>query len=139
MEGRQENEIMLKTKKWHNANNVYFYRRVDRTERRLLDEFYKMFLEADSFYYSCGYDIFNTLQRQMIVLPNASDNDKENSNSSPTQSANINQKDKNQNDKVIQIPSKTIWKKADERFFWNRYMVSEIIESQVKLVCNYLS
>lgn len=36
----------------------------ERLERRLLEELFKMFMDADSFYYSLTYDLTNTVQRQ---------------------------------------------------------------------------
>lgn len=107
-------------------------RRFDRTERRLLDEYYKMFLEADSFYYSTGFDIFNSLQRQ-TGLPKEPENGKEAvSKAGATAGTCL-------SDILDQNLSKGyfIWEKADERFFWNRYMLSEIIDSQVNKMQNF--
>lgn len=106
------------------------FRRFERTERRLLDEFYKMFLEADSFYYSTGFDIFNSLQRQ-TGLPKVKENEKETVSKRSTVAGS------GLSEILGQSLNKSyfIWEKADERFFWNRYMLSEIIDSQVKINC----
>ncbi|XP_067118667.1 phosphatidylinositide phosphatase SAC2 isoform X3 [Centruroides vittatus] len=71
----------------------------EKLERRVLDELVKMFTDTDSFYYSLSGDITNTLQRQQA-------------HSNPSN--------------VEAIP---LWKRVDERFFWNRHMLMELIES----------
>lgn len=66
----------------------------------MLDEFYKMFTEADSFYYSYGYDLTNSIQRTALS-----------------------------SEKTATNASFPLWYKADLRFFWNYYMMSDLIQS----------
>ncbi|CAG2183484.1 unnamed protein product, partial [Oppiella nova] len=77
----------------HNQNEAK-----DKTEKRLLDELYKMFTETESFYYSLSGDLTNSVQRQQRL----SDSDKK-------------------------LP---LWKRVDDRFFWNKVMLKPIIECE---------
>lgn len=98
----------------------------ERLERRLLDELYKIFMDSDSFYYSMTYDLTNSVQRQGGL-------------------------DKSD------IPLwKQVWRgtrlldivyisfllthcywyslfKVDDRFFWNKHMIQDVID--LKVIC----
>lgn len=79
---------------------------VERFERRILEEFSKMFTDSNSFYFSLTGDMTNALQRQLnrepILTTNASTG--ENIELFPT------------------------WRDVDDRFFFNRSMVQELID-----------
>ncbi|ETE64236.1 Phosphatidylinositide phosphatase SAC2, partial [Ophiophagus hannah] len=47
-----------------NKKKVKESKEKERLERRLLEELFKMFMDADSFYYSLTYDLTNSVQRQ---------------------------------------------------------------------------
>lgn len=91
-----------------------------------MDEFYKMFAEADSFYYCNEYNIFNTLQRDTERSEPSAEESNKVAGSDATKTENT-QPEKNHGSKI----STPLWKRADERFFWNNYMLSELIESEV--------
>jgi len=74
-------------------------------ERQLLDDFQKMFTEADSFYYSVDFDITTNVQRQ--------------------------EQAKKLSSAYSDLP---LWEKTDRRFFWNYHMLENLISSQVDLV-----
>lgn len=99
----------------------------ERLERRLLDELYKIFMDSDSFYYSMTYDLTNSVQRQ-------GDSDK--------------------SDMPLWKQVWSYWSyfillmsttqtpycgwlcfysvlKVDDRFFWNKHMIQELIDLQV--------
>ena len=61
--------------------------------RKLLEEVEKMFLQSDSFYFSPGIDLTNSIQASG-----------ENYSSKPS------------------------WKTANERFFWNQFLLKELID-----------
>ncbi|XP_049808352.1 phosphatidylinositide phosphatase SAC2 [Schistocerca nitens] len=69
----------------------------EKFERRILDELQRVFTDTDSFYFSLSTDLTNSLQRQ----------------------ANINvSNEKN---------TLSFWKTVDDRFFWNKHMLSDIL------------
>ncbi|XP_049880526.1 phosphatidylinositide phosphatase SAC2 isoform X2 [Pectinophora gossypiella] len=77
----------------------------ERLEKRITDELYKIFEDSDSFYYSRTLDLTNSLQRQYEVekLLEAEEEKK---------------------------PVSDItrwWKHVDDRFFWNKHMLKDII------------
>ncbi|CAG2106379.1 unnamed protein product [Medioppia subpectinata] len=72
----------------------------DKTEKRLIDELYKMFTETESFYYSLSGDLTNSQQRQQKL------SDDETANGRP------------------------LWRRVDDRFFWNKAMLRPIIECE---------
>ncbi|CAG7829428.1 unnamed protein product [Allacma fusca] len=76
-------------------------KRSDKIERRMLDEFSKMFTEAESFFYSNTYDITNTVQRSFISTENKQTG--------------------------MELP---LWKQADSRFFWNIHLMNDLINSK---------
>ncbi|XP_063163310.1 phosphatidylinositide phosphatase SAC2 [Candoia aspera] len=76
-----------------NKKKVKESKEKERLERRLLEELFKMFMDADSFYYSLTYDLTNSVQRQ-----------------SACEKANL-----------------PLWKKVDDRFFWNKHMLEDLI------------
>ena len=66
----------------------------------MVEEFTKLFLDSDSFYFSFSGDITNSLQRQM-------------------------EREKSINDENRTLP---LWKFADERFFFNKHLIKELVE-----------
>jgi len=79
-------------------------------ERRILEELQRIFTETDSFYYCLDGDLTNSLQR----LCNLKENNKEFLN------------------------SKGLWKTVDDRFFWNKHMLQDIISLNVSSSRNVL-
>ena len=75
-------------------------RSLDRFERRILDEFQKLFNDSDSFYFSYSGDLTNCLQRQSA-----------NSSGSGTTAA-----------------EEPLWKTVDDRFFVNKELLRELID-----------
>ncbi|CAH0721208.1 unnamed protein product, partial [Brenthis ino] len=78
----------------------------ERFEKRLTDELHKIFDDSDSFYYSRTLDITNSLQRQYEI------------------------------EKVLETEEGTgkpitditrWWKYVDDRFFWNKHMLKDVI------------
>ncbi|XP_013165616.1 PREDICTED: phosphatidylinositide phosphatase SAC2-like isoform X1 [Papilio xuthus] len=78
----------------------------ERFEKRLTDELHNIFDDAESFYYSRTLDITNSLQRQYEI------------------------------EKILEseeCEGKTVtditrwWKHVDDRFFWNKHMLKDII------------
>ncbi|XP_037967524.2 phosphatidylinositide phosphatase SAC2 [Plutella xylostella] len=82
--------------------------RVDeRFEKRLIDELYRVFEDSDSFYYSRTLDLTNSLQRQYAVEELLAA------------------------EEGAETPVSDItrwWKHVDDRFFWNKHMLKDIIE-----------
>ncbi|KAK1125853.1 hypothetical protein K0M31_005391 [Melipona bicolor] len=71
----------------------------EKFEKRILEELNKIFTETDSFYFCQTGDITNSLQRLCV--------------------AESQQNDKEQN--------KPLWERVDDRFFWNKHMLQDII------------
>ncbi|XP_018363173.1 PREDICTED: phosphatidylinositide phosphatase SAC2 isoform X2 [Trachymyrmex cornetzi] len=71
----------------------------DRFEKRILEELNKIFTETDSFFFCQTGDITNSLQRQCIM---------------ESQHGQGNQ-------------DKPLWQRVDDRFFWNKHMLHDII------------
>ncbi|XP_047539879.1 phosphatidylinositide phosphatase SAC2 isoform X3 [Vanessa atalanta] len=78
----------------------------ERFEKRLTDELHKIFDDSDSFYYSRTLDLTNSLQRQYEI------------------------------EKILETEEGTgkpitditrWWKYVDDRFFWNKHMLKDII------------
>lgn len=101
----------------------------ERLERRLLDELYKIFMDSDSFYYSLTYDLTNSVQRQ-------GDQDKSNTP--------LWKQVRNTNywwfsvllsSKILENTFNPInnncYLKVDDRFFWNKHMIQDLIDLQV--------
>lgn len=63
-----------------------------------------MFTDTDSFYYSLTGDITNSIQRQFYQSKDSS------------------------------YKTLPLWKKIDDRFFWNRHMLSDLINLEVSCV-----
>ncbi|XP_032679990.1 phosphatidylinositide phosphatase SAC2 isoform X1 [Odontomachus brunneus] len=70
----------------------------ERFEKRILEELSKIFTETDSFFFCRTGDITNSLQRQCIM------------------------ESEDQGD-----PNKPLWQRVDDRFFWNKHMLHDII------------
>lgn len=73
----------------------------ERFEKQIVEEFYKIFNETNSFYYSHTTDITNSLQRLCNL------------------------------EKQGSIDPQALWKTVDDRFFWNKHMLKCIIDSEV--------
>ncbi|XP_012136288.1 phosphatidylinositide phosphatase spermathreecae isoform X2 [Megachile rotundata] len=71
----------------------------ERFERRILEELNKIFTETDSFYFCQTGDITNSLQRLCIA-------------------------ESQQNEEELNRP---LWQRVDDRFFWNKHMLQDII------------
>ncbi|GBM70724.1 Phosphatidylinositide phosphatase SAC2 [Araneus ventricosus] len=69
----------------------------DKLEKRVIEEFTKMFTDTDSFYYSFTGDLTNSIQRMYYQS------------------------------KDPEYKGLPLWKRIDDRFFWNKYMLSELI------------
>ncbi|XP_046742174.1 phosphatidylinositide phosphatase SAC2 isoform X2 [Diprion similis] len=72
----------------------------EKFEKRILDELGKIFMETDSFFFCRTGDITNTLQRQSAQR----------------------ELGKGSCDR-----SKPLWQRVDDRFFWNKHMLQDII------------
>ncbi|XP_011878849.1 PREDICTED: phosphatidylinositide phosphatase SAC2 isoform X2 [Vollenhovia emeryi] len=70
----------------------------DRFERRILEELNKIFTETDSFFFCQTGDITNSLQRQCVLESHGQDS-----------------------------REKPLWQRVDDRFFWNKHMLQDII------------
>lgn len=75
----------------------------EKFEKRIIEEFYKIFTDTNSFYFCPTTDITNSLQRLYKLQ---SDN---------------------------KIDYKAIWKTVDDRFFWNKHMLKELISKNVSI------
>lgn len=75
----------------------------ERFEKQIMDEFYKIFNDTNSFYYSHTTDLTNSRQRLCNMEKNG----------------------------VLDV--ECLWKIADDKFFWNKHMVKNFIESENKL------
>lgn len=71
----------------------------EKFEKRILEELNKIFTETDSFYFCQTGDITNSLQR--LCVTESQQNDKE--------------------------QNKPLWERVDDRFFWNKHMLQDII------------
>lgn len=73
----------------------------DKFEKQIIEEFYKIFTDTNSFYFCHTSDITSCLQRLCKLEKENLYNDKE------------------------------IWKTVDDRFFWNKHMLRDLIDSNV--------
>lgn len=80
----------------------------ERFEKRILEELNKIFTETDSFYFCQTGDITNSLQRLCVA-------------------------DLQQNEQGINKP---LWQRVDDRFFWNKHMLQDIINLKVRIILN---
>ncbi|CAG4978667.1 unnamed protein product [Colias eurytheme] len=78
----------------------------ERFEKRLTDELHKIFDDSDSFYYCRTLDITNSLQRQYEIEK-------------------ILETEEGTNKPISDLTR--WWKYVDDRFFWNKYMLKDII------------
>ena len=86
------NQVKVPWKKENKENT----RDLDRLEKRLLEEFIKLFNDSDGFYFSYTGDLTNSLQKQHEYLELNKD-----------------------------LP---VWRRVDDRFFFNKALVQEIID-----------
>ncbi|GLH05859.1 Phosphatidylinositide phosphatase SAC1 [Gryllus bimaculatus] len=70
----------------------------EKFERRILEELQRIFTDTDSFYFCLSGDLTNSLQRQNVLRKNNEE-----------------------------INHNVMWKSVDERFFWNKNMLQDII------------
>ncbi|XP_025834417.1 phosphatidylinositide phosphatase SAC2 isoform X2 [Agrilus planipennis] len=70
----------------------------EKFEKRIIDEFYKIFCDTDSFYFCETCDITNSLQRLCCI------------------------------EKDTDLKTSALWKIADDKFFWNKYMLRDLID-----------
>lgn len=78
----------------------------ERFEKRLSDELFKIFDDSESFYYSRTLDLTNSLQRQYEIEK-------------------ILESEAGTGKPVVDITK--WWKHVDDRFFWNKHMLKDII------------
>ncbi|KAK4875984.1 hypothetical protein RN001_012406 [Aquatica leii] len=71
----------------------------EKFEKRIIEEFHKIFTDTDSFYFCSTCDITNSLQRLCS------------------------------NEKKKEFKDCAVWKMVDDRFFWNKHMLKDLIES----------
>ncbi|XP_076241319.1 phosphatidylinositide phosphatase spermathreecae isoform X2 [Calliopsis andreniformis] len=71
----------------------------ERFEKRILEELSKIFTETDSFYFCQTGDITNSLQKLSVI-----------------------ESQKNEEEQ-----NKPLWQRVDDRFFWNKHMLQDII------------
>ena len=76
----------------------------ERLEKRILEELTKIFTETDSFFFCQTGDITNSLQRQCDY-----------------KKSRIGQADQEE----------PLWKRVDDRFFWNKHMLQDMIDLNV--------
>ncbi|XP_049823594.1 phosphatidylinositide phosphatase SAC2 isoform X2 [Aethina tumida] len=70
----------------------------ERFEKQIIEEFYRIFNDTNSFYYSKTTDLTNSLQRLCNL------------------------------EKEDLIDPNALWKTVDDRFFWNKYMLKDLID-----------
>lgn len=75
----------------------------EKFERRILEELQRIFTETDSFYYCLDGDLTNSLQRQC---------------------------DLKENNKEF-LNNRGFWRTVDDRFFWNKHMLQDIMSLNV--------
>ncbi|KAG7200666.1 hypothetical protein KM043_001219 [Ampulex compressa] len=71
----------------------------ERFEKRILEELSKIFTETDSFFFCQTGDITNSLQRQCVADSRLGEGDR----------------------------IRPLWQRVDDRFFWNKHMLQDII------------
>ena len=74
----------------------------EKFERRIIEELSKIFTETDSFFFCRTRDITNSLQRSCSKLQKCTEKEKQ-----------------------------PLWKTVDDRFFWNKVMLQDIINLEV--------
>lgn len=73
----------------------------EKFEKSIIEEFYKIFTDTSSFYYSNTCDITNSLQRLCKL------------------------------EKKGLVDKSALWKTVNDKFFWNKHMLKLLIESNV--------
>jgi hypothetical protein len=76
----------------------------ERYERQIVEEFYKIFTDTNSFYFSRTTDLTNSLQRLCAL------------------------------DKQSLVDPKALWRTVEDRFFWNKHMLKDLIELDVPII-----
>lgn len=73
----------------------------ERFERQIIEEFYKIFTDTNSFYFSKTADLTNSLQRLCNL------------------------------EKQELVQPRALWRTVDDRFFWNKHMLNDLIQLDV--------
>jgi hypothetical protein len=108
---KQQNTFAIGPKNVNETFQVKLGKRRDskereKFERRILDELQRIFTETDSFYYCSDGDLTNSLQRQC---------------------------DLKEKSKEL-LNNKGVWRTVDDRFFWNKHMLQDLISLNVSIV-----
>lgn len=87
---------------------------ISKFEKKIIDEIIKIFQEnGGSFYFSFSFDLTNSIERQEDYL----------------QTLKLIESSNNNSDLVKNIvDSSTHWRRADDRFFWNKVLLNDIIQ-----------
>ncbi|XP_060529101.1 phosphatidylinositide phosphatase SAC2 isoform X2 [Cylas formicarius] len=75
----------------------------EKFEKQIVEEFYKIFNDTNSFYYSFTTDLTNSLQRHCHL------------------------------EKHNMVDPKALWKTAEDKFFWNKHMLQSILDTENNL------
>jgi hypothetical protein len=88
---------------------------VSKFEKKILDEIIKIFQEnGGSFYFSFSFDLTNSIERQEDYLQALNLIESSNNNSNLV--------------KNLTIDSSSNWRRADDRFFWNKILLNDILQ-----------
>lgn len=82
----------------------------DKVERRMLEELMKIWDDTNNFYFSTTGDLTNSQQRQWVIQ----------------------QKEELTLQERPEYKAPPLYKKLDDRFFWNRHMLQDIIIHDVR-------
>ncbi len=103
---------------------------MERFERRILDEFVKMYNDSDSFYFSFTGDLTNSLQRQTATDASQAESS-EDCAQLPTSDGAPAPEVKSPTATHFDSPVVTgapLWRGADDRFFFNKPLVQELLD-----------
>lgn len=89
------------------VNKKSTFKDKEKFEKQIVEEFYKILNDTSSFYYSHTTDLTNSLQRLCNL------------------------------EKQKLINPKCLWKTVDDSFFWNKHMLSCMIETEVSIIYFY--
>lgn len=85
------------------VNKKNTFKDKEKFEKQIVEEFYRIFNDTSSFYFSHTTDLTNSLQRLCNL------------------------------EKQNLIDPKALWKSVDDRFFWNKHMLNCMIETEVSI------
>lgn len=83
------------------VNKKSSFKDKEKFEKQIVEEFYRIFNDTNSFYFSHTTDLTNSLQRLCNL------------------------------EKQNLIDPKALWKTVDDRFFWNKHMLNCFIDTEV--------